>query len=167
MSKKLFFNIEPKKSEKTLNDNNFNILLNKFENLENQIKDVKSKIKSLGNIFQKYFESFSKLIIEIIKGKTQIKQDDIKNNELQNSILNKNEKFDLENNELIYYTYSEKRKSKYVQVRNNESADFSFSFENGSRKENNQEASSKNANKEVENSIRKKYKIKKEGINKK
>ena len=78
MSKKLFFNIEPKKSEKTLNDNNFNILLNKFENLENQIKDVKSEIKSLGEIFQKSFESFSKLIIEIIQGKTQIKQDDKK-----------------------------------------------------------------------------------------
>ncbi len=181
VSKEIKANLEPKKSEKTLNDNNFNTtLLNKFENLENQIKDVKSEIKSLGEIFQKSLENLSKLIIELIKGKTQIKQDD------KNILNKKKEKFDSENNKLIYYTFSEKRKSKYDkserilpkrklftnsnssendkdQVKNNGSANFSFSFENGSKKENSQEASSKNENKEVENSIRRKY----ERLNKK
>ena len=77
-------NIEPKNSEKPLNDNAYNALLNKFENLENQINDVKSElngaktgivdeIKALGNIIQISFENFSKLIIEIIQGRIQVK----------------------------------------------------------------------------------------------
>ena len=218
LSKENRVNLEPKIAQKSFNDNNNNNnnnndLLNKLEFLENQIKDAKTEIvneiKSLGTIFQKSFESFSKSIIEIIQGKTSMKQEDKnddkqsfskhskeknilnkKNNALQNSLLNKNEKFDLENNELIYYTYSEKRKSNYdnseivlkkrklftnsnssennkEQVQNNGSANFSFSFENGSRKEHSQEVSSKNANKEIENSIRRKYKRKKEELNKK
>ena len=213
LSKENRVNLEPKIAQKSFNDNNNNNdLLNKLEFLENQIKDAKTEIvneiKSLGTIFQKSFESFSKSIIEIIQGKTSMKQEDKnddkqsfskhskeknilnkKNNALQNSLLNKNEKFDLENNELIYYTYSEKRKSNYdkseivlkkrklfnnsnssennkEQVQNNGSANFSFSFENGSRKEHSQEVSSKNANKEIENSIRRKYKRKKEELNK-